>query len=134
MIPQTVKKIDISKLRIKKYGDWDYSEVSTETLAELNITEDEPFLPLFTGTDHAVEDLIPVECLAGTVPLDHDDGQGLHIFICSKPALAIHALTAAADAQTVFRVAGINDLAVLVAAKRTFHGKSAPFPCFIVSL
>ena len=43
MIPQTVKKIDISKLRIKKYGDWDYSEVSTETLAELNITEDEPF-------------------------------------------------------------------------------------------
>ena len=38
-----VKKIDISKLRIKKYGDWDYSEVSTEALAELNITEDEPF-------------------------------------------------------------------------------------------
>lgn len=43
MIPQTVKKIDISKLRIKKYVDWDYPEVSTKTLAELNITEDEPF-------------------------------------------------------------------------------------------
>ena len=43
MIPQTVKKIDISKLRIKKYVDWNYTEVSTETLAELNITEDEPF-------------------------------------------------------------------------------------------
>ena len=41
--PQTVKKIDISKLRIKKYVDWDYHEVSTKTLAELNITEDEPF-------------------------------------------------------------------------------------------
>lgn len=38
-----VKKIDISKLRIKKYVDWDYPEVSTKTLAELNITEDEPF-------------------------------------------------------------------------------------------
>jgi NAD+ synthase len=43
MIPQTVKKIDISKLRIKKYVDWVYPEVSTKTLAELNITEDEPF-------------------------------------------------------------------------------------------
>ena len=43
MIPQTVKKIDISKLRIKKYVDWEYTEVSTKTLAELNITEDEPF-------------------------------------------------------------------------------------------
>ena len=43
MIPQVVKKIDISKLRIKKYVDWDYPEVSTKALAELNITEDEPF-------------------------------------------------------------------------------------------
>lgn len=43
MIPQVVKKIDISKLRIKKYVDWNYTEVSTKTLAELNITEDEPF-------------------------------------------------------------------------------------------
>ena len=43
MIPQVVKKIDISKLRIKKYADWVYPEVSTKTLAELNITEDEPF-------------------------------------------------------------------------------------------
>ena len=43
MIPQTVKKIDISKLRIKTYVDWVYPEVSTKTLAELNITEDEPF-------------------------------------------------------------------------------------------
>lgn len=36
-----VKKINISKLRIKK--DSDYLEVSTKTLAKLNITEDEPF-------------------------------------------------------------------------------------------
>ena len=43
MIPQVVKKIDISKVRIKKYVDWDYPEVSTKALAELNITEDEPF-------------------------------------------------------------------------------------------
>lgn len=43
MIPQVVKKIDISKLRIKKYVDWVYPEVSTKTLAELNITENEPF-------------------------------------------------------------------------------------------
>ena len=43
MIPQVVKKIDISKLRIKKYVDWDYHEISTKTLAELNITENEPF-------------------------------------------------------------------------------------------
>ena len=41
MIPQTLKKVDISKLRIKK--DSDYLEVSTKTLAKLNITEDEPF-------------------------------------------------------------------------------------------
>lgn len=41
MIPQTVKKIDISKLRLKK--DSDYLEVSTKSLAKLNITEDEPF-------------------------------------------------------------------------------------------
>ena len=41
--PKIVKKIDISKLRIKKYVDWVYPEVSTETLAELNITENEPF-------------------------------------------------------------------------------------------
>ena len=43
MIPQTVKKVDFSKLRIKKYVDWVYPEVSTKTLAELNITENEPF-------------------------------------------------------------------------------------------
>lgn len=41
MIPEVVKKINISKLRIKK--DSDYLEVSTKTLAKLNITEDEPF-------------------------------------------------------------------------------------------
>ena len=41
MIPQVVKKIDISKLRLKK--DSDYLEVSTKTLAKLNITENEPF-------------------------------------------------------------------------------------------
>lgn len=41
MIPQVIKKIDFSKLRIKKYGD--YPEVPTKVLAELNITENEPF-------------------------------------------------------------------------------------------
>ena len=43
MIPQVVKKIDISKLEIKNYVDWDYTEVFTKLLKELNITEDEPF-------------------------------------------------------------------------------------------
>ena len=43
MIPQVIKKIDISKLRIKKYVDWEYTEVPTKLLKELNITEDEPF-------------------------------------------------------------------------------------------
>lgn len=42
MIPQTVKKINISNLRWKKYRDCP-DEVSTKALAELNITEDEPF-------------------------------------------------------------------------------------------
>ncbi|MBQ2982710.1 MAG: NAD(+) synthase [Lachnospiraceae bacterium] len=42
MIPQTVKKIKISNLRWKKYSDYP-DEVSTKALAELNITEDEPF-------------------------------------------------------------------------------------------
>lgn len=42
MIPQTVKKINISNLRWKKYRDCP-DEVSTKTLAELNITENEPF-------------------------------------------------------------------------------------------
>lgn len=51
MIPQVVKKIDISKLRIKKYVDWNYTEVSTKTLAELNITEDEPFQIIDEGGD-----------------------------------------------------------------------------------
>lgn len=41
MTPQTVKKIDFSKLRIKKYGD--YPQVPTKLLNKLNITEDEPF-------------------------------------------------------------------------------------------
>lgn len=36
-----MKKIDFSKLRIKKYGD--YPEVPTKLLKELNITENEPF-------------------------------------------------------------------------------------------
>ena len=52
MIPQTVKKIDISKLRIKKYVDWVHTEVSTETLAELNITEDEPFQIIDEGGNY----------------------------------------------------------------------------------
>ena len=43
MIPQVVKKIDISKLEIKNYVDWDYTEVFTKLLKELNITEGEPF-------------------------------------------------------------------------------------------
>ena len=43
MIPQVVKKIDSSKLKLKNYVDWVHTEVSTKTLAELNITEDEPF-------------------------------------------------------------------------------------------
>ncbi|MBO5827019.1 MAG: NAD(+) synthase [Paludibacteraceae bacterium] len=51
MIPQVVKKIDISKLRIKKYVDWEHPQVSTKTLAELNITEDEPFQIIDEGGD-----------------------------------------------------------------------------------
>ena len=39
MIPQVIKKIDSSKLRFSS----DVFKVSTKTLAELNITEDEPF-------------------------------------------------------------------------------------------
>lgn len=39
MIPQTVKKIDSSKFRFSG----GVFKVSTKTLAELNITEDEPF-------------------------------------------------------------------------------------------
>lgn len=50
MIPQMVKKIDISKLRIKK--DSDYLEVSTKTLAKLNITEDEPFQIIDKGGNY----------------------------------------------------------------------------------
>ena len=42
MIPQTVKKINISNLRWKKYRNCP-DEVSTKALAELNITENEPF-------------------------------------------------------------------------------------------
>lgn len=42
MIPQSVKKIIISNLRWKKYRDYP-DEVSTKTLAKLNITENEPF-------------------------------------------------------------------------------------------
>ena len=42
MIPQIVKKINISNLRWKKYRDCP-DEVSTKALAELNITENEPF-------------------------------------------------------------------------------------------
>ena len=42
MIPQVVKKINISNMRWKKYRDCP-DEVSTKALAELNITENEPF-------------------------------------------------------------------------------------------
>jgi hypothetical protein len=38
------------------------------------------------------------------------------------------ACTAAANGIAVFTVTGIYDLAFLIAAKRTFHGKIAPFP------
>lgn len=41
MIPQVVKKIELSKCRIPKYGD--YPQVPTKLLNKLNITEDEPF-------------------------------------------------------------------------------------------
>ena len=49
--PKILKKIDFSKLRIKNYGDWDYTEVSTKTLAELNITVDEPFQIIDEGSN-----------------------------------------------------------------------------------
>ena len=42
MIPKVVKKVSISNMRWKKYRDCPY-EVSTKALAELNITENEPF-------------------------------------------------------------------------------------------
>ena len=47
--------------------------------------------------------------------------------IGGKPPLAAHTLPATADGQAVFRMAGIHDLAVLVSAIGTFHGKSTPF-------
>jgi hypothetical protein len=90
--------------------------------------------PLVEGTDHGVEDLIPVKALTGAIPFDNDNGQTFHDLVGGKSALAFQALTAAADAQAVFGVAGIHNFAVLIAAKRTFHGKSAPFLWFIYQL
>ena len=84
-------------------------------------------LPLVEGPDHAVDDLVPVEVLPGTVALHHDDGQGFHNFIGGKPAQAAHALPTAPDAQSVIGVTGVDNFAFLLSAKRTFHGRSHSF-------
>jgi hypothetical protein len=60
------------------------------------------------------------------VPLHNDNGQAFHDLIGSKTALAGKALTATANAQTVFAVSGIYDLAFLIATKRTSHTNMPP--------
>jgi hypothetical protein len=63
----------------------------------------------------------------GTIPLDHDNGQTFYHFVGGKPALAVQAFPAAADALAVFTPAGVHDFAFLIAAKRTFHKTKSPF-------
>jgi hypothetical protein len=84
------------------------------------------YLSLVKRTNHGIEDLIAVEALAGTVPLDYDNGQALYDLIGGKPALASQTFPAAADAFTVFRTAGIHNFAFLISAERTFHGETLP--------
>ena len=80
-------------------------------------------LALVKSPDHRLQDLIPVKRLAGAIPLDYDDGQTFHCLIGCKSALADKALSPATDTQSIFRMAGINDLAFLVAAKWASHGE-----------
>ena len=80
---------------------------------------------LFAGAEHAVEDLVAVKLLAAAVTLDDDDGQTLDGLIGGEPLLTLQAFAAAADAQTIVRVAGIDDFAFLIAAIRALHGENS---------
>ena len=91
-------------------------------------------LPLIKGANHGVKYFISIKTLAGPITLDNDDRQTFHDLVGGKAPLAVQSLTATANAQPILTVPGIYDLAFLIAAKRTFHGKSAPFSHLILSL
>ena len=80
------------------------------------------YLPLFTGAQHAAQQLLAVKGLAGAVPLDHHQGHGLHDLVGREALGAAQALPAAANFLSVLGGAGIDYLGIQFAAVRTFHG------------
>jgi hypothetical protein len=77
---------------------------------------------LFTGTDHAVEQLALIKGLAATVLFNDDQRKAFYRFIGSKALVALKALAAAADAGAFIGGTGIDDFAVKRGTIRTFHG------------
>lgn len=75
----------------------------------------------------AALDLGGVEGLPAVVPLDHQQGSQLNLFIGGEAAAAVHAFPPAADAVALFRGTGINYFAFQAVAVLASHGM-APLP------
>ena len=79
-----------------------------------------------TGTLQTGEDLALVKILTGAVLLHDHHGQALYHLIGGEPPLTGQTFPATANAQTVVTATGVDDFAVLVAAKGTFHKNPRP--------
>jgi len=86
------------------------------------------YRPLFTCTNHTIQDLIAVKRLAAIILLYHDHGKAFNCFIRGKTLLTGKTLSSATNGCAVIRMTGVNDLTLLITAIRTLHN---PVPLFL---
>jgi len=78
--------------------------------------------PLFDGLEEPAEELLAVEELARAVLLNDHVRDLFDLLVRRKPAGTTEAFPAAADRKPFLALARVDDLALRVGAKRTFHG------------
>ena len=79
---------------------------------------------LLARLDQTAEQLLPVIGLPRAVALDEHERHTFYGFVCGKTLEVLEAFTPTPDARSLIGRSRINNLAVIMAAKRTFH--SAP--------
>ena len=83
-----------------------------------SIVTDGTFL---AGLDYARQQLLPIERLMASIPLDHPQIAALNLFISSKSILARETLATPTNRRTSLRRARIDNLVFKVSAFRASH-------------
>jgi hypothetical protein len=78
---------------------------------------------LLAGLDHSAQQLLSIEWLMASIPLDHPQIATLDFFVGREPMLAGKALATTTNSRSGLRRTGIDNLVFKVSAFWATHGK-----------